>query len=294
MSVSLGKVLGCRPPPSSQGLPRTRGHESIRPGASWQVHVCRKNESIQKLAVSEPWGFRLWWTNIFPKEGQGDLPNPLGEQKVRASGGRAQRKVVMGTPHPNPGSHQLEGLPSAGRSPLQAGEAEAWRQHSRCQDGPRDRGGENSRSDPLLSAPSQRPLGPGPRPARDSGNHSHSLKQGGLCLWRRASSTDSWLLAASPLPQATASGQRGRRAADGRTDGRRQQASRRHSGSTLSMLLCHHEPMGYKNLHCEAPWTLFSSPNFTTHLNFTLCSSSSKCWAAVSPPSTTNPIQMTQ
>lgn len=112
MSVSLGKVLGCRPPPSSQGLPRTRGHESIRPGASRQVHVCRKNESIQKLAVSEPWGFRLWWTNIFPKEGQGDLPNPLGEQKVRASGGRAQRKVVMGTPHPNPGSRRLEGLPS--------------------------------------------------------------------------------------------------------------------------------------------------------------------------------------
>lgn len=116
------------------------------------------------------------------------------------------------------------GIPSAGRSPLQAGEAEAWRQHSRCQDGPRDRGGENSRSDPLLAAPSQRPLGPGPRPARDSGNHSHSLKQGGLCLWRRASSTDSWLLAASPLPQATASGQRGRRAADGRTEGGNRQA----------------------------------------------------------------------
>lgn len=76
------------------------------------MHVCRKNESIQKLAVSEPWGFRLWWTKIFPKEGQGDLPNPLGEQKVRASGGRAQRKVVMGTPHPNPGSRRLEGLPS--------------------------------------------------------------------------------------------------------------------------------------------------------------------------------------
>lgn len=99
--------MACHPSPWS--LPWTCLHNTNRqepPSGGTGTGIRNRSEGIGNLTVSKHWGFGLIQTTSFPKEGQGDLPNPLEEQKEGAfwwwvqSGmtGNSQEPIGSGRP----------------------------------------------------------------------------------------------------------------------------------------------------------------------------------------------------